>query len=240
MLEAELPKSESVRKKRGYHHGDLRNSIIGAVAQLIEEQKSPNFQLKDVAKRVGTSQPAIYKHFENKQRLLVETAIVGYDLQKKYRDRALELAGPSPLRRLLAIGYAYVRFSQLCPGYFLLMKNYETEEILSSKRYQRQREETLDLVASIVAECVEAGLFIDIGLELTMTSLQATAFGLAHLYLGRQMEFVAPEMHNDESLPMRIFMLGLGGLLTPKGNRELQKFGDNMFVSTENSRRTKS
>jgi AcrR family transcriptional regulator len=231
MLEAELAVPGEVRKKRAYHHGDLRNSIIGAVAALIGEQRSPNIQLRDVAERVGTSQPAIYKHFESKQHLLVEVAIAGYDLQKQFRDRALALARPSPLHGLLAIGIAYIRFSQLYPGYFLLMKTFETAEILSSPRYQAQREETLEVFGGLVEACFEQGLFRPVGFELAMATLQTAAFGLAHLYIGGQMEFVAPTIHDDPELAGQVYCLSFAGLMTPAGHRLLEEQGTNPFLA---------
>ncbi|MCA8894523.1 MAG: helix-turn-helix transcriptional regulator, partial [Amphiplicatus sp.] len=71
MPDAELARNDEIQKKTGYYHGNLRNAIIDAVAQLIGERRSAQFQLKDVAALVGTSQPAIYKHFDSKQALLV-------------------------------------------------------------------------------------------------------------------------------------------------------------------------
>jgi len=58
MLDAELARNDEIQKKAGYHHENLRNAIIEAVAQLIGEGRSAQFQLKDVAALVGTSQPA--------------------------------------------------------------------------------------------------------------------------------------------------------------------------------------
>ena len=147
-----LPKPSKPVKKSGYHHGDLRTSIIDAVAQLIGENKGLGFHLKDVAKLVGTSQPAIYKHFEGKKALLVETAVKGYQLQKQFRDHAISRSGGSPLAKLLAIGHAYVHFSRAHSGYFLLMKNLETEEILSSKRYVAEQNSVLALVSGLIQE----------------------------------------------------------------------------------------
>ena len=133
MTDALKSASGRVRKKAGYHHGDLRNSIIDAVSTLIAKSHSLDFQLKEVAKMVGTSVPALYRHFESKQDLLVETAIAGYVLQENYRNYALDHAGDNVLWKLLAVGYAYVHFARSHPGYFLLMKSMETDEILSSE-----------------------------------------------------------------------------------------------------------
>lgn len=229
MLDAELTGPDEIQKKSGYHHGNLRSAIIDAVAQLIGERKSLAFHLKDVAALVGTSQPAIYKHFENKQSLLVETAVVGYDLQKKFRDYAIEASGPSPLQKLLGVGYAYVHFSQTCPGYFVLMKSLETDEILSSKRYQKQRDETLKLARGLITECMQEGLFYETDLDLAMTTLQATALGLSHLYIGEQMEVVARNLYKDKHIVSRIFTLSMASLLTQKGKRHITQASANPF-----------
>lgn len=231
MLEAGLAKAGKFYKKRAYHHGDLRNSIIGAVAELIGEQRSANIQLKDVAARVGTSQPAIYKHFESKQQLLVEVAVVGYDLQKALRDRALAMARPSPLYRLIAIAIVYVRFSQLYPGYFLLMKTFESAEILSSPRYQERLGETLEVFSGLVSQCFEQGLFRPVEPELAMTTLQTAAFGLAHQYVAKQIEFVAPTLHDDPELVARVLLLSFAGLLSEAGQRLIEETGPNPFLA---------
>lgn len=230
MPDTELFPARDVQKKSGYHHGDLRNSIIDAVSQLIDQRKSLDFQLKDVAALVGTSPPAIYRHFENKQALLVETAVAGYDLQKQYRTYALERSAPSPLAKLLSVGYAYIYFAQTCPGFFLLIKNLETDEILSSKRYRRQRLETVRLMRTLVKECIAEGLFIDIEQDLATASLQATAFGLAYLYVGDQLKYVANSLRDDKTLVARIYAINLGNLLSPKGKDQVAACSENPFV----------
>ena len=213
----------SIRKKAGYHHGDLRNAIIEAVARLIAERRSLDFQLKEVGKLVGTSSPAIYRHFESKQGLLVETAIAGYDIQESYRSAALERASSSPLARLMAIGHAYIHFARAYPGYFLLMKSMETEEILSSPRYQEQRTETLRVMRSLICDCIAAGLFVDMDTDLAMAALQATAFGIAELYMADQLRYVAPSLVDDENLVAHLLQVNVGNLLSAKGRRQIAR-----------------
>jgi AcrR family transcriptional regulator len=211
-----------IRKKTGYHHGNLRNSIIEAVTRLISESRSLDFQLKEVAKLVGTSTPAIYRHFESKQDLLVETAIAGYDLQLSYRAYAVEQAGRSPISRIMAIGYAYIHFARSHPGFFLLLKSMETEEILSSERYQAQRDETVQQMHNLVTECIAEGYFLDIDPGVAMASIQATGFGVANLYVGNQLVWVAPAAVGNENLVSELFKLHIGSLLSAKGKKALE------------------
>lgn len=225
----DITQARDVQKKSAYHHGDLRNSIIDAVAQLIDQRKSLDFHLKDVAGLVGTSPPAIYRHFASKQDLLVETAVAGYEFQKVFRAYAIEQAAPLPLARLLAIGYAYVHFAKECPGYYLLMKNLETDEILSSEQYQKQRDEGLALVRSLVNECIVTGVFVDVDTDLAMASMQATAFGLAHLHLGNQVAYLAPSLLGDKDLVTKIYAINFGSLVSKKGQKQLLEFSHNPF-----------
>ncbi|KCZ46511.1 MULTISPECIES: TetR/AcrR family transcriptional regulator [unclassified Hyphomonas] len=206
-----------VRKKAGYHHGDLRNAIIEAVAGLIAKSHSLDFQLKEVGEMVGTSVPAIYRHFESKQDLLVETAIAGYVLQENYRTYALEQAGSMTLSRLLAVGYAYVHFARSHPGYFLLMKSMETEEILSSETYQAQRHKTIQLMDDLVTECFGANYFIDVEKDLVLAALQAAAFGIANLYTADQLRYVAPTLIGQEDVVARLFKISLRAVLSEDG-----------------------
>ena len=53
-----------------YHHGDLRNCAIIAAAELIETIGSYDITITQVAKRVGVSSPALYRHFKDKDALL--------------------------------------------------------------------------------------------------------------------------------------------------------------------------
>ncbi|MEH6489365.1 TetR/AcrR family transcriptional regulator [Hyphomonas oceanitis] len=230
MQSTEIGTARDIQKKSAYHHGDLRNSIIEAVSQLIDQRKSLDFQLKDVASLVGTSTPAIYRHFASKQDLLVETAVAGYKFQKAFRAHALDQCATSPLARLLSIGYAYVHFAKECPGFYLLMKNLETDEILSSEKYQEERDEGLSLVRSLVKECIDTGLFIEIDTDLAMASLQATAFGLAHLYLGSQAAYIPPTLLGDRDLVAKIFTINVRSLLSEQGQQKIADASQNPFT----------
>ncbi|MEZ5921994.1 MAG: TetR/AcrR family transcriptional regulator [Parvularculaceae bacterium] len=229
MLDIDAATPDKVEKKSGYHHGNLKNAIVDAVAKLIRERQSLDFRLKDVARLVGTTQPAIYRHFENKQALLVETAVIGYGLQRQFRDHALEVCDAAPLTRLLAVGSAYIHFSRQYPGYFLLMKVLETQEILSSRRYQKQRDVTLDLVRGLINECISEGYFVKTDPEIAMTTLQSTALGFAQITLTDQLPFFAPKKHKNKELVSDVFSLAVSGLLTAKGKRHLARVSIDPF-----------
>ena len=107
----------STSKKQRYHHGDLRPALIAAAIALVEESGVGAVSLRETARRVGVSAPAIYRHFANKDSLLAAVAAEGF------HDLGAALAGASRSERdpLSAMGMAYVRFALSRRGVFRLM-----------------------------------------------------------------------------------------------------------------------
>lgn len=89
--------------KQGYHHGDLRAALIAASFELLAEHGLQKFSVAAVARRLGVSTAAPYRHFPDRARLLsAVSAVAARDL------RAEILAGPRS--GLPAVAEAYVRF----------------------------------------------------------------------------------------------------------------------------------
>lgn len=225
-----IQKNLKVTRKSAYHHGNMHEAMIIAATNLIKERKSLDFQLKDIALLINTSTPAIYRHFENKQALLVAAAIFGYDLQKKYRDIALEVHCETPIHKLTAIGFAYIHFSRLHPGFFMLMKNLETKEILSSQDYIKQRDFTQNLVRGLIDECIESGFFVETDKEMAITFLQSTTYGIAQMLLLESMSLFAPTQYENPHFVSKVLRHTIGSLLTEKGHQHLDGATQNPFI----------
>ena len=53
-----------------YHHGDLRDALVQAALQEAEQGGPEAISLKALAKKLGVSQPAPYRHFADREALL--------------------------------------------------------------------------------------------------------------------------------------------------------------------------
>src|SRR6201999_3361048 len=60
----------STSEKRSYHHGDLRAAAIAAGLELLKSRTADDLGLREVARAVGTSATALYRHFPDKAALL--------------------------------------------------------------------------------------------------------------------------------------------------------------------------
>ena len=53
-----------------YHHGDLRDALVQAALREAEQSGPESISLKALAKGLGVSQPAPYRHFADREALL--------------------------------------------------------------------------------------------------------------------------------------------------------------------------
>lgn len=108
-------------KKGSYHHGDLREALLRASLELIEEGGVQALSLRKAARRAGVSSGAPYHHFENREVLLAALATEGFERLGQMMDEATSAADPAPVAQLQACGEAYVRFARQHTAYFRVM-----------------------------------------------------------------------------------------------------------------------
>ena len=106
-------------KKRRYHHGDLRDALIEAGMALLEQRHAEPLGLREVARAVGVSATAIYRHFPDKDALLRAIAERGFARMGEMQLAAAR--GLSGDDAFAATGVAYVRFALRNPAVFRLM-----------------------------------------------------------------------------------------------------------------------
>jgi AcrR family transcriptional regulator len=95
---------------RRYHHGELRAALIEASFDLLAESGLAAFSVAKVARRLGVSTAAPYRHFPDRDHLMAAVATqAAADLAEHFRQTA-ERAGEDPAERFAATAGAYVRF----------------------------------------------------------------------------------------------------------------------------------
>ncbi len=107
-------------RTRGYHHGNLKASLIEAGLAALAHTEADELSLRQLAKDVGVSANAAYRHFEDKDALLLAMAADGF--RRFALAQAASVAEVThPEDRLKASGMAYVRFAQAHPALYRLM-----------------------------------------------------------------------------------------------------------------------
>ncbi|WP_298803912.1 TetR/AcrR family transcriptional regulator [uncultured Lentibacter sp.] len=108
-------------KKRGYHHGNLRQALVDSALQLIEVKGPTGFTLSEAAKAAGVTPAAVYRHFEGREDLIAEAARQGYAIFADLMQYAYDTGQPSALAAFEATGRAYLAFARKYPGHYIAM-----------------------------------------------------------------------------------------------------------------------
>lgn len=113
----------NVRARRRHRRGEgdkLRDEIIAAAQDLLVETASEDaVSIRAVADRVGVTPPSIYRHFEDKDRLLLE--VCNANFESFTRALASAEPEPDPVERLRQLGRDYIHYAQQYPEHYRMM-----------------------------------------------------------------------------------------------------------------------
>lgn len=99
------------QKEVGYHHKSLKQAVIDMSLAIVEESGHDGLSLRDVAERCGVSRSAPYKHFKDKNELLLEIAITGFDSLAKAQRKTMTQTGDDRAENLKTLCFNYVSFA---------------------------------------------------------------------------------------------------------------------------------
>jgi AcrR family transcriptional regulator len=106
--------------KRKYHHGDLRGALVAAGLMLLKDRAVDDLSLREVARTVGVSATAVYRHFPDKQALLFAMCEQGAARLTAVQSSARKKAKGGH-KGFEAAGRAYVYFALENPALYRLM-----------------------------------------------------------------------------------------------------------------------
>lgn len=184
---------------RGYHHGDLRRALIEEGLRLVAEKGEPS--LRELARRVGVSATAVYRHFPDKDALLAALAGEGFRMLAAAQHAAFDAAGGGKAG-FEATGAAYVRFALRHSQLFrLIFRHPAPPELMTAPPGAEEGDAMRFLLAN-------AARFAPGGTDPRLFALQAWALahGLAMLMLDGQVP--AEEATIDAAV-------GLGAIARP-------------------------
>jgi AcrR family transcriptional regulator len=126
-------KNAAMRGKRRYHHPDLKQALLGHAVRLIEDEGLRGFSLRKLATRAGVSHAAPYRHFENKDQILVTLMLEGHKRLRRALVAASERCQGAAADKYLAMGRAYLEFAQTNADYLRVMFSAEAMAAAASR-----------------------------------------------------------------------------------------------------------
>jgi AcrR family transcriptional regulator len=102
-----------------YHHGDLRDALVQAALQQVELGGPEAISISALARKLGVSQPAPYRHFADREALL---AAVTAEAFRQFSATLRESIGkPSKRSKLSRLAQATLAFGLRRNGIYRLM-----------------------------------------------------------------------------------------------------------------------
>lgn len=174
----------------GYHHGDLKNELLEAALRHIERHREVTFALRELAKEIGVSSAAPFRHFATKRALLAAIAEQGYEiLIEKFEaiDR-LSLSENNPVECFQKKGIAYVEFAISNQARFLVMSHPELSDKNEFPKLKKLLEQAFGSLHRSVEVCQRAGLIEHFSTDNVALVAWSGVHGLAVLLMTGQLK----------------------------------------------------
>lgn len=177
-------KSDGAKAAGAYHHGDLRAAVIAAGLKRLAGGDGAELGLRALARDVGVSATALYRHFPDKEALLDALADEGLRRLGALQAQAWLKAGGG-VAGFKATGITYVRFAHDEPALFRLSFTRQMPD-----RYAKDAGDGGEIAYNLLRAGVGEALP---GVDPDIAALHAWALvhGLAMLILDRRVEWDA-------------------------------------------------
>ena len=177
---------------------DTRALLVTAARDLFLEAGEPGFSLREVARRVGVSPAAVYRHFDGKEALTFAACTQGFSVFSSYLLRAL--TAPTPLERALAASEQYRLFGLENPlDYrFIFMSPAEqvpppNEMTCAAAEPSLPQNSTFQFLVDRIRECMDTGLIARGDTQKTAVLVWAHLHGLVSLRLAGLLDGVGDD-----------------------------------------------
>ena len=197
-----------------YHHGDLRQECLCAASTLLEESNIASLSLRAVAKKIGVSHAAPYRHFKDKESLLAGIVSQGFDQLSTQLAEAVAKHPNDPAAQLQEAGFKYVE---------LALKNPQCTQLMFSDilpcddTYPGLKESgdtAFDGLKTIIEEGQHAGVFKQGDIELLALTAWSGIHGLSLLLIGGNLPEFIPLATDARTLTSAVTTMMLEGLKT--------------------------
>ncbi len=198
-----------VKVKKRYHHGDLARSLVTAATLTLEREGPVAVTLRGIARRVGVSVAAPYRHFEDRESLMAAVMAEGF-LELARATEAARCKAPTAETSVLAVGLAYLKLAGKHPVLYRTMfgnsgAKSEHPELLAAGR------KALAVLQRAVAAARREGALSAVPEPLVTLAGWALVHGLSSLHAdGLLDDGMSPPVYLAEAAPALIGLLQRG------------------------------
>ena len=196
--------------QKNYHHGNLRNELLDTAEAHLAEAGVDELSLRALARAVGVSQTAPYRHFNDKAELLAALATRGYRKLLAELESAGRRAGASPVEQMYAFAHSYVNYAVANPDLFKLMFGPILQPPESYPELYQASRDTYELVRTIMRRGIDQNIFRDEDDHYLANAGWSGIHGLAILKVDTPALFERHvNLERQVDLSVRVFIAGI-------------------------------
>src|SRR5262249_26241918 len=200
---------QASRARREQQKESLGRIILDAAGELFLEQGYEGFSMRRVAERIGYSATTIYRYYEDKDDLLFAVVNEGFSEFARKLTEAAESAH-NPLKRLEALGQAYIRFGLDNPVYYQMMFMQRADLLFESRGEKTQPMiESFDVLQRTVRAAMDAGVMKRGDVDTYSNVIWSAVHGVTALALANPKRFTPEVVEKNTRLALMMISNGL-------------------------------
>lgn len=159
-----------------------RDKILTQACELLIAGGLDGLSMRELARRLGVTAPALYRHYASKEKVLVDVVGEAIKTFAQYLYKALE--GRTPMERFSLTGMRYVDFALEHPQFYEII--HVSHQLIGLEELPREASAqscaTGQFMVDRVREGVECGMLRKADVNDVAMSIWAHAHGIVSLY----------------------------------------------------------
>lgn len=188
-----MPKQTVVSR---YHHGNLRQSFIDAACEYLKHASAESLSLRELAREIGVSQTAHYRHFKSKNALFAAIAIDGFELLHKVISEAQEKHDEDFSVTFTEVGLAYVNWAITNPEKYQMLHDSLLIDIAQYPALLTASKQSFEDLTNLIEKGIAIGFFIPRPVPELAGAMWVCVHGIASLLMTRSKMLSAADVDN--------------------------------------------
>ncbi len=183
-------------ERRLRERGQKHDAIVNAAVELFLSEGYEQTSIRKIAEKIEYTPGAIYSYFKDKDEILFEIHMRGFDKLFEVMNEANSIV--DPLERLHMVGHLYLKFAMENPQYYDLMFIEEsTARNIKKQEHWECGGHAYNLLRDVITACMESGKLPKADVDAASYGFWSMVHGMTSLVIRGRCLLCPPELHTE-------------------------------------------